>query len=300
MEDRFYSTSVLECADLSALLSVATRDLISPERGVKSPSTERRQAGLTSLYSKTADCAVIMLPTLMFDQFRQRSLELEHLDKGDYTAAEYEGCIVELQRVNRWLGDASALRDSLLAGIESLNLRDFSVLDVGAGSGELLRVVAEWARKSGRKARLTGVELNARSAAAIGERATTFPEITAVRGDAFKLPFVDKEFDFALCSLFTHHFSNTEVAAILRELSRVSTRGIFVIDLHRHPLAYYFYTTIGRLFLHNRLIREDGALSIRRSFTPKEMFALAQRAGLRNPRVERHFPYRLVLSAQPQ
>jgi hypothetical protein len=41
----------------------------------------------------------------MFDQFRERSLELEHLDKGDYTAEEYEGCIVELQRVNRWLGD---------------------------------------------------------------------------------------------------------------------------------------------------------------------------------------------------
>ena len=236
----------------------------------------------------------------MFNQFRQRSLELEHLDKGDYTAEEYEGCIVELQRVNRWLGDASALRDSLLTEIEKLNLRDFSLLDVGAGSGELLRVVAEWARKSGRTAQLTGVELNARSAKAIAERTTTFPEITAVRGDALRLPFVDKQFDFALCSLFTHHFKNTEVAAILRELSRVSTRGIFVIDLHRHPVAYFFYTTIGRLFLHNRLIREDGALSILRSFTPKELLDLARRAGLANPRVERHFPYRLVLAAQPR
>ena len=236
--------------------------------------------------------------TLMFNQFRQRSLELEHLDKGDYTAAEYEGCIVELQRVNRWLGDASALRDSLLFEIENLNLRNFSLLDVGAGSGELLRVVAEWARRSGRTAQLTGVELNARSAVAIAERASTFPEITAVRGDALKLPFVDKQFDFALCSLFTHHFKDMEVAAILRELSRVSRRGIFVIDLHRHPVAYFFYTTVGRLFLHNRLIREDGALSILRSFTPTELFDLARRAGLANPRVRRHFPYRLVLAAQ--
>ena len=30
------------------------------------------------------------------------------------------------------------------------------------------------------------------------------------------------------------------------------------------------------------------------------LFELAQRAGLRNPRVERHFPFRLVLSAKPQ
>jgi ubiquinone/menaquinone biosynthesis C-methylase UbiE len=235
----------------------------------------------------------------MFNQFRERSLELEHLDKGDYTAAEYEGCIVELQRVNRWLGDASALRNSLLTQIEKLNLRSFSVLDVGAGSGELLQVIADWARKSGRKAQLTGVELNARSAKAIGERAGDFPEIAAIRGDAFHLPFADGEFDYAFCSLFTHHFRNNDAAAILRELSRVSARRIFVIDLHRHPVAYYFYTTIGRLFLHNRLIREDGALSILRSFTPGELASLAERAGLKEITIARHFPYRLVLAALP-
>jgi ubiquinone/menaquinone biosynthesis C-methylase UbiE len=234
----------------------------------------------------------------MFNQFHQRSLELEHLDKGDYTAEEYEGCIVELQRVNRWLGDASALRDSLMTEIEKLNLQNFSVLDVGAGSGELLRVVAEWARQRGRKARLTGVELNMRSVREISASATKFPEISAIRGDAFQLPFVDDQFDYAICSLFTHHFKNPDVVGILRELSRVSTRGVFVIDLHRHPVAYFFYTTIGRLFLHNRLIREDGALSILRSFTPAELLDLAGRAGLVNPRVERHFPYRLVLAGQ--
>jgi hypothetical protein len=58
-----------------------------------------------------------------------------------------------------------------------------------------------------------------------------------------------------------------------------------------------FYTTIGRLFLHNRLIREDGALSILRSFKPDELLNLARRAGLNNASVERHFPYRLVLAA---
>jgi ubiquinone/menaquinone biosynthesis C-methylase UbiE len=235
----------------------------------------------------------------MFDQFRQRSLELEHLDKGDYTAEEYEGCIVELQRVNRWLGDTSALRDSLLREIERLELKNFSVLDVGAGSGELLSVVAEEARNHGRTAQLVGLELNERSAKAIGERATHFPEIKAIRGDAFRLPFNDDQFDFALCSLFTHHFPNADVMKILRELDRVAARGIFVIDLHRHPLAYFFYTTIGHLFLHNRLIREDGALSILRSFTPAELAQLAKQAELKNVSVTRHFPYRLVLAASP-
>lgn len=233
----------------------------------------------------------------MFAQFLQRSLELEHLDKGDYTAEEYEGCIVELQRVNRWLGDAGALKSSLLSEIEKLNLQNFSVLDVGAGSGELLRVIAGWARRHGRTARLTGLELNARSAREIVEASDEFPNIAATRGDAFRLPFADNQFDYAMSSLFTHHFKDADVVAILRELRRVATRGVFVIDLHRHPVAYYFYTTVGKLFLHNRLIREDGALSIRRSFKPQELLRLGQQAGLENPKVERHFPYRLVLSS---
>ena len=88
----------------------------------------------------------------------------------------------------------------------------------------------------------------------------------------------------------THHFKNADVVSILRELSRVSTSGSFVIDLNRQPVAYFVYTTIGRLFLYNRLLREDGALSILRSFTPEELLDLARRAGLDNARVERHFP----------
>lgn len=233
----------------------------------------------------------------MLQRFRQRSHELEHLDKGDYTSDEYEGCIVELQRVNRWLGDASALRNSLLTEVERAGLQSFSTVDVGAGSGELLRVAASWARQQKREAKLTGVELNARSALSIAESSQEFPEITAVRGDAFRLPFDDRQFDYALCSLFTHHFVDAEVVKLLQELRRVSERGIFVIDLHRHPIAYGFYTTIGRLFLHNRLIREDGALSILRSFKPDELLALARQAGLEDAHVTRHFPYRLVLTA---
>jgi len=235
----------------------------------------------------------------MFEKFRERSLELEHLDKGDYTAEEYEGCIVELQRVNRWLGDAQALKNSLLTEIEQLNLPSFSVIDVGAGSGELLRVIASWARETKRTAHLMGVELNARSAEAIVDESKAFVEISAVRGDAFRLPFADSTFDYAICSLFTHHFKDDGVVKLLRELSRLATRRIFVIDLHRHPVAYYFYTTIGHLFLHNRLIREDGALSIRRSFKPAELQVLAQDAKLEEIRVVRHFPYRLVVAASP-
>ena len=232
----------------------------------------------------------------MFERFKQRSNELEHIDTGAYTPEEYEGCISELQLVNRWMGDAHTLKRTLLRDVEENALREFSVLDVGAGSGELLRVAASWARETGRRFRGVGLELNERSAQAILDESKAFPEITSVRGDALRLPFGEDEFDYAMCSLFTHHFVDDQVVSILREMSRVARRRIFVIDLHRDPVPYFFYTTLGKLVLKNRLLRHDGALSILRSFKAHELFKLGEAAGLRKVAVEHHFPARLVLT----
>ena len=236
----------------------------------------------------------------MFEKFKHRSVKLEHLDTGNYTAAEYEDCIGELQLVNRWMGDAYTLKATLFREIEAQPMQRFSILDVGAGSGELLRVTANWTRRTGRSLSAVGLELNERSAESIIEESDRFDEISSVRGDALQLPFADSTFDYVMCSLFTHHFVDGQVVRILREMSRVAKRRIFVIDLHRHPVAYFLYTTVGKLVLHNRLLRHDGALSILRSFKVDELQELARRAELKDAWVERHFPYRLVLSAAAQ
>src|SRR5262244_2021085 len=134
----------------------------------------------------------------MFNRFQKRSYELENIDKGTYTAEEYEGSLVELRLVNRLLGDAHVLRHSLLAEIQRAEIRDFSVLDVCAGSGYLLRVVAHWARHNHCKTELVGVELNARSAQSICEESAAFPEVSSVRADGLDLPFADNAFSYVI------------------------------------------------------------------------------------------------------
>ena len=233
----------------------------------------------------------------MLDKFKQRSHRLEHIDTGNYTPEEYEACIGELQFVNRWMGDAYSLKRTLLREVDEQSLQSFSVLDVGAGSGELLRVAATWASKTKRSFSGVGLELDARSAESINEESHRFDEISSVRGDALNLPFADAQFDYVICSLFTHHFLDEQVVQILREMGRVARRRLFVIDLHRHPVSYLLYTTLGKIVLHSRLVRHDGALSILRGFKADELLELAQKAGLRDIWIERHFPYRLVLSA---
>ncbi len=128
---------------------------------------------------------------ILFFVFERRSYQLERMDTGDYTPEEYERCLSELVFINRFLGDARSLNKTLLADVEKENPREFSVLDVGAGSGEMLRTIAKSARKRKRNANLCGLELNARSARAVLENSKNFPEVFAVRGNALDLPFAD-------------------------------------------------------------------------------------------------------------
>jgi ubiquinone/menaquinone biosynthesis C-methylase UbiE len=227
--------------------------------------------------------------------FQERSQKLERIDTGDYTAEEYDRFLQDIRLINRFAGDNRALSKTLLREIKNEDLQDFSVLDVGAGSGELLRTIANFARKQDRQTKLFGLELNERSASAILEESTNFNEINAIRGNALELPFADNSFDYTISSLFTHHLKDAQIIQTLSEMSRVSKRKVFVIDLHRHAIAYGLYKMFCTAFRISRLVREDGSLSILRGFKDNELEILAREAHLENVSIQKYFPYRLVL-----
>ncbi len=225
----------------------------------------------------------------------RRSKELERIDTGDYTPAEYDRFLKEIAFINRFLGDRRALRRSLFREIKRRQLSEFSMLDVGCGSGELLRYTAEFARAKNIKARLAGLDLNPISASVSANGTSDFPEISITQGDAFQLPFADGEFDYAISSLFFHHLTDEQVPHALGEMRRVARRGVFVIDLHRHPAAYRLYLIFCKAFGISRLVTEDGSLSVLRGFRPEELAGLAGMGSVR-----RSFPFRLVLECGEQ
>lgn len=229
--------------------------------------------------------------------FQTRSKKLERIDTGDYTDEEYEVFLREIGFINRNLGDVRALKKSLFREIENKNRDKFSVLDVGAGSGEFLREIAKFAAQTKRQISLCGLELNEISAHSILTQSRDFAGISSVRGDALQLPFADNSFDYAICSLFTHHFLDEKIVEILAEMNRIAKQAIFVIDLHRHPLAFFSYQVFCKVFRISKLVSEDGSLSVLRAFKPQELKVLAEKAGLPNVQIRRVFPFRLVLNS---
>lgn len=226
----------------------------------------------------------------MFEKFKTRSLELERLDTGDYTAAEYQRWQKEMWFIHRIFGEMRALRRTLFRDLVNDGSKTFSILDVGAGEGELLMALGKWSDKY--EIFRVGVEIDAVAAKGIKRKS-----ISAVRADALKLPFADSIFDYVFCTLFLHHMGDDDAVRLLKEMARVAAKRIYAVDLNRHPTAYYTYRILGRMFLQ-RFTLDDGSLSILRSYTPPELFELAERAGLTDVKLEHSRANRLVLSAR--
>lgn len=226
----------------------------------------------------------------MFERFKSRSLELERLDTGDYTPAEYARWQLEMNYIHRFFGEERALKRTLLREIEASPTRQVSVLDVGAGSGALLNKVQRWCVN--RNTFFVGAERDAVAARSIERN-----HLASVQCNALRLPFADRCFDYVYCSLFLHHLNDGDSVRLLREMGRVARKRIFILDLNRNAIAFHAYRTFGRLVLQ-RFTLEDGALSILRSRTPEELVTVASKAGLSNIKVERSFVNRLVLSGE--
>lgn len=217
-----------------------------------------------------------------------RSEKLERLDTGDFTPKEYELWKKEMSFIHRFLGERRAIRQSLVAEIRKNPADNINVLDVGAGSGELsARLLKTFAQRS--------ISVVGADASEIAVRSMRAHGIQSVQCNALEMPFADNSFDYVYCTLFLHHLTDHDAVELLGQMKRVARRKIFVIDLERQYLAYVSYKILGRLFLQP-FTREDGALSILRSFNPAELKNIATIAGVKNISVRRSYVNRLILS----
>lgn len=220
----------------------------------------------------------------------RRSFAEEQMDAAELPPAVYDQVLRDLSRVNRWTLAARPTLEFLDRAVGPR--RTFSLLDVGFGSGDMLREIADWARRRGKEARLVGVDLNPKSVAVA--RALTPAElpIDYRTGDYTDQP---EPFDFVVSSLVAHHMTPGQLRAFLRHMERTARLGWFVNDLHRRYLPHRGYPLLARMLGAHRIVREDGTLSIARSFRADEWRAILADAGVHGARVGRRFPYRLCV-----
>lgn len=221
---------------------------------------------------------------------KHRARDEEQMDDPSLDPKIYDEVLKGLGRVNRW---TLAARPTLSFLARATRGREgFTLLDVGSGEGGMLRTVARWARRRGLAARLTGVDLNPKSEAVARANSASDLPIDYRTGDYSELG----RFDFVISSLVAHHMTDDQLRAFLRWMESNSNRGWFVNDLHRHGFAYYGYPLLAALLGVHPIVREDGRLSIARSFRPADWRSILAEAGLaEGVRIRRYFPFRLCV-----
>lgn len=220
-----------------------------------------------------------------------RSLAEERMDAPDLPADVYAAVLADLAKVNR----VTLAARPTLAFLDRIVPRGgtLRLLDVGFGDGDMLRRIARWAKARGVAAELVGVDLNPRSAPAAAAHTPRDLPVTYRTGDYADL--AGGGWDAVVSSLVAHHMTQDQLVGFLRFMEAESARGWLVNDLHRHRFAYGGYPLLARLFGWHEIVRDDGRLSIARSYRPDEWPPLLHAAGVADARVFRAFPFRLCV-----
>lgn len=223
----------------------------------------------------------------------------ERMDRPDVDPADLAGALDHVATVNRWLGGRRALLRHLTWALDNPRGHPARIIDVGTGSADLPSAISRWARDRRRSVEVTGVDRHDLTLQVAARRVREDPAIQVVRGNGLSLPFASGTFDVALLSMTLHHMDGPALHGILAETARVARGGrILVGELERCIPGYVGARLLAAsVWRRNPVTRHDGPLSVLRAFTPGELLDLADRAGLREPRVHRHPFYRLILRA---
>ena len=225
---------------------------------------------------------------------RRPSREL--LDDPSLGCDEMAGSLADIAALDRQWGGSRILARWLLGRRALQASRRARVLDVGAGSGEPSRRLRQGLADGGVAAEVFALDLQWRHLAAGASAAPDGP-LPAFAANALRLPLADESVDWVVSTLFLHHFTPEELAALLAEIGRVARQGFALLDLRRHVFPLAFVSVAGRFLFRTRTSRLDGLASIRQAYTRRELAAIAGREG-RSARVRRVFPYRLLLTAE--
>ena len=199
----------------------------------------------------------------------------------------------DIANCNRLFGG----RRALLAELTPLwpSLRPTATpLDIGCGVGDLPAVARADAKRHG--VTLRTIALDRREL--LARRARSNVDVALV-GDGFSIPLPDTSVDIVTACQFLHHFSDTDIARLAREMHRVARHRVVISDLRRSWLAAGgVWLASWPLRLHP-ITRHDGVASVLKGFLASELAATIQHAVERPVRVVSRPAFRLTASWTP-
>lgn len=205
-------------------------------------------------------------------QTHTRTEAIEIMDDFSLEGEELREALDKIATINQLLGGNKLT----LQGIEQLlkevdRTKTLTIVDVGCGNGDMLRLMANYAIQKNLSFQLIGIDANAFTIEHARELSKEYANISYRCEDIFSKAFAEVNYDILLCTLTLHHFNNEEIETILNVFQKQAKLGIVINDLHRSSIAYRLFQLVCWVFQLNRMSREDGLTSILRGFKKKEL-----------------------------
>lgn len=202
---------------------------------------------------------------------------VELMDDPDADLAMLERTYDRFRFVNAVVaGPGSLLRRDVLPRARRGPVR---ILDVGAGGGDVSRLIARRLRRAGWAADVTALDADDRAVrwAAAHDGGAGVRYRRALAAD---LVADGERFDVVYSNHVLHHLTDAERQEMLEDTRRLVRPGGVVLhrDIARSRAAYTLFDlatgVLSATVLRGSFIRIDGLLSIRRSYTPGELRAV--------------------------
>lgn len=220
--------------------------------------------------------------------------EEELLDLGSGSLADAATNLAEMQRINDLLGGTRALTQHLHPRLLAAK-HPHILLDVGTGAAGIPLRLTRWANRNGVRLKVIALDWSERNLRVARSWINGTAGVHLILADALNLPAVPAKIDYVVSSLFLHHLKPEQAIRLLKQAYQTSRCGLVMSDLVRGWLPYYAFKLVQPVLARSYLTRHDGALSIRRAYTPEELTELAQAAGLKQAKVFTHWPWRMTL-----
>jgi 2-polyprenyl-3-methyl-5-hydroxy-6-metoxy-1,4-benzoquinol methylase len=229
-------------------------------------------------------------------RFAHRSTGIEIMDDLDCRGEVVDQTLRELDFINHWLGGNAVTLNGLQSVWKTIpKAQKTSIVDLGCGSGEMLRLIAKRTTKSGRQVDLIGLDANPNITLYAQTHSCGFENIKIETVNIFSEGFRQRKFDIVLATLFLHHFTEEELIGILASLKNQVRYGIIINDIHRHPLAFYSIKLLTMLFSKSAMVKFDAPLSVLRAFKKTELINILHRAGIAHYQLKWKWAFRWQL-----
>ncbi|MHA7057446.1 methyltransferase domain-containing protein [Aquimarina sp. M1] len=232
----------------------------------------------------------------MLVNLSHRSNEEELMDHPEVDSEDLNVALSDISRVNKWLGGNNITIQAVLNQINQKGTtgttKEWTIIDLGCGDGEMLRQVTDIFRRKKIKAKLIGIDNNHNCIVQANKLSHSYKEIEFYSRDILTLKKDEFNCDIIICTLTLHHFKDYQIKKVLQKSMELISGVLIINDLHRNKLAYYLFKIFSFFFIKGHIAKNDGLVSIKRGFKRKELIHYAKELQLKSYRLKWKWAFR--------